>query len=385
MKHDTEFFAGRFGIERETLRVDRFGRLAQTPHPFGDDPQITRDFCENQIELVTPVCESIAEAAAALSALDTRARETIAEKGEKIWLYSNPPHIESEAEIPVANFSGAHAGKRHYREKLERRYGKRLMLFSGIHFNLSVSEAYLRWLHRGGDYEEFRAQYYLRLYRCAARYSWLILLLTAASPICDKSLDGDGLSGAVQSGYASIRSSARGYWNEFVPILRLDSLGAYTDSIRYYVDKGLLFSASELYLPVRLKPRGVNKLENFSNGVSHIELRMFDLNPLNPLGIDQNDLEFAHLLLLYLAAQPDFDFTPEMQQAAVQKHQNAAKFDLFGVTVDGEPILKRAEDILADMQRFYADDPQCQPVLQYESDKLHDRICTHIRADDIYP
>ena len=53
---------GKFGIEREMLRVDSFGSLAQTPHPFGDHPHITRDFCENQIELVTPVCGSIDEA-----------------------------------------------------------------------------------------------------------------------------------------------------------------------------------------------------------------------------------------------------------------------------------------------------------------------------------
>ena len=31
---NSHFFEGKFGIERETLRVDSFGRLAQTPHPF---------------------------------------------------------------------------------------------------------------------------------------------------------------------------------------------------------------------------------------------------------------------------------------------------------------------------------------------------------------
>ena len=75
-------FEGSFGIERETLRVTQHGRLAQTPHPFGNDPHITRDFCENQIELVTPVCGSIEEALETLGDLDSRVREVLAQKGE---------------------------------------------------------------------------------------------------------------------------------------------------------------------------------------------------------------------------------------------------------------------------------------------------------------
>ena len=56
MEKSKYYYAGKFGIERETLRVDSQGKLAQTPHPFGSDEHITRDFCENQIELITPVC-----------------------------------------------------------------------------------------------------------------------------------------------------------------------------------------------------------------------------------------------------------------------------------------------------------------------------------------
>ena len=75
MNTSNYYYSGKFGIERETLRVDAHGRLAQTPHPFGNDENITRDFCENQIELVTPVCHSVEEAVEALSELDKTARE----------------------------------------------------------------------------------------------------------------------------------------------------------------------------------------------------------------------------------------------------------------------------------------------------------------------
>lgn len=378
MKHESVFYAGCFGIERETLRVDSAGRLAQTPHPFGDSTAITRDFCENQIELITPVCKSIPEAMAALRRLDAETRTAIAKNGETLWLYSNPPHFENEAEIPVANFTGVQSNKRDYREKLERRYGKRLMLFSGIHFNLSFSEEYLHSIHAGGDYDDFRNRFYLRLYQQISRYSWLPLLLSAASPIYDRSLDADGASGAVRSQYASMRSGKRGYWNEWIPVLQFNSVQDFIGSIQAYIDKGLLFSVSELYLPVRLKPRGENHLHNLAEGISHIELRMFDLNPLEPLGISETDLEFAHLLLMYLSSLPEFDYTPEMQRQAVRNHQNAALYDLDGVMIDGVPILTRAEQIITEMLGFFDDSEAAQTVLRAELQKLSARICTQI-------
>ena len=45
-----------FGLEKESIRVDKSGKLAQTPHPtiFGNKlkhPYITTDFSESQIEM----------------------------------------------------------------------------------------------------------------------------------------------------------------------------------------------------------------------------------------------------------------------------------------------------------------------------------------------
>ena len=49
---------GTFGLERETLRVNAAGGMAQTPHPFPDDLHIVKDFCENQAEINTGVHDS---------------------------------------------------------------------------------------------------------------------------------------------------------------------------------------------------------------------------------------------------------------------------------------------------------------------------------------
>ena len=360
------YYSGKFGIERETLRVDGQGRLAQTPHPFGNDEHITRDFCENQIELVTPVCHSVDEAVEALAELDKRAREELTKNGESIWLYSNPPHFDSEDDIPIADFTGDHSSKRAYREVLEQKYGKKLMLFSGIHFNFSFSEEFLRELNTNNeDFHTFRDELYLRLYKQLMIHSWLLVLLTAASPYYDASLDKDGKSGIIMSEYSSLRNSKRGYWNKFLPILDHRSLKTFTGSIKKHIVTGSLYSASELYLPIRLKPKGVNSLENLAaNGVDHIELRMFDLNPSAALGIDSRDLEFAHLLILYLLSQADFDFAPELQEKAVRDHKNAALLE------PDTKLLERGLEVIEEMEKHFSDNEKALEIIAFEKEKI---------------
>lgn len=51
-------YKGSFGIEKESLRINKDGFLAHTKHPFYNNPYIDRDFCENQIEIVTDICHS---------------------------------------------------------------------------------------------------------------------------------------------------------------------------------------------------------------------------------------------------------------------------------------------------------------------------------------
>ena len=366
MSTSRELPGGYFGIERETLRIDGSGRLAKTPHPFGDEKYITRDFCESQVELVTPVCNSIDEALDCLEELDTRVRSVIEEKGEKLWIYSNPPRIESEDDILIADFRGEHSSKRSYREVLEQKYGKRLMLFSGIHFNFSFdNEALKRLDTHNEELRHFKDELYLRLYKQLMVHSWLLVLLTAASPYYDASFDGDGKSGMIMSRYSSMRNSERGYWNKFVPVLDHSSLESFVRSIEDYVSRGELYSASELYLPVRLKPRGENSLNRLlSEGVDHIELRMFDLNPFAPLGVDGRDLKFAHLLMIYLLSLPDFDLGRERQIKAVKEHKDSA---LINTNPD---LLRRGEEILADMAEYFLDNECAQEIISFENNKL---------------
>ena len=64
---------GKFGLEKESLRVTEEGFLTHTPHPFSDDSHMERDFCENQTELITDACDSVDAAWEQLGRLQKKA------------------------------------------------------------------------------------------------------------------------------------------------------------------------------------------------------------------------------------------------------------------------------------------------------------------------
>ena len=92
---DAPILQATFGLEREGLRVNQDGKLAQTPHPqaFGNrnfHPTIQTDFSEQQLELITPIATSTKEARRFLAAITDVAGRTI-QKNEAIWPLSMPP------------------------------------------------------------------------------------------------------------------------------------------------------------------------------------------------------------------------------------------------------------------------------------------------------
>lgn len=377
---------GNFGLEKESLRVTGDGYLAHTPHPFPeDDPNIVRDFCENQTEINTGVHPTADGAVSELREHYERIQRTLMELPvrEYLWPFSNPPYIRGEDDVPVACFEGGRSFKTAYRYYLSDRYGRYTMCFSGIHFNFSFGEDLLEQDFRVSgmaDRREYRDQFYLELAEKAAQYGWILTAVTAASPMLDSSFVEKGKTGGdCFTGMASVRCGPTGYWNFFAPVFDYRDIRSYADSIQRYVDDGLLAAPSELYYPVRLKPRGENDLTTLrENGVNHIELRMFDLNPLDPAGVRVEDVRFAQLLLVFLASIPRRDFPESAQVQAVQNFKNAASYDLKTVKIVPASgavcsVADAARDVLYEMRRFYRDFPEdVQAVLQFETDKFRD-------------
>ncbi len=325
-------FEGEFGIEKEALRILKDGTFAKTPHPFPDDKNIVRDFCENQLEINTGVSNSAKEAIEELEFIEKRVRDKIKEDGEYLWNYSNPPYIRNEDDIPVAQFMGVMSEKTVYRNYLSKMYGKYKMTFSGIHVNYSFAESLLIEdfkLSGEDDFREYKDKIYLNLASNYVNNGWLITALLASSPLLDSSFLTKGvLDGTDFIGMASVRCSELGYWNHFVPVFDYSSIKGYSDSIRGFIKEGLISSQTEVYYPVRLKPRGENNLDNLDRmGVNHIELRNIDVNPFAFAGVDIRDLEFMKLLLVYDACIESGEMTKDRQVKACINFKNAAHYD----------------------------------------------------------
>lgn len=380
-------FQGCFGLEKESLRITPQGHFAHTPHPFAGEKHIVRDFCENQTEINTPVCASAQAAVDSLWHYTCRIQRGLAAlpQPELLWPFSNPPFLHNEADVPVAQFTGGQAGKTAYRQYLSDRYGRYKMTLCGIHINYSFGEELLRAAFAASgeaDFAEYKNQLYVALAERAAAYGWIVTALTAASPLLDSSFVEKGRYGEDEfNGMASTRCSELGYWNYFAPILDYSDVRAYAASIQRYVQNGLLSAPSELYYPIRLKPRGKNDLHVLHDtGVDHIELRMVDLNPLAPAGLEVRDLQFAQLLLLWLAATPRHPFALKDQVQAVQNFKNAAHYDLKTVKIvapDGEvcAVADAGLKVLAHMDAFFAglDAPAwVGRVLRFQQEKLID-------------
>lgn len=356
---------GNFGLEKESLRIDENGFMSHTKNPFQGNENIVCDFSENQTEINTPVTKSPEEAVASLMKYYQEIQKTLSELPEReyLWPFSNPPYIRNENDIPIAQFDGSLVSKTRYREYLSDRYGRYKMTYSGIHFNYSFGDELLKAdfeLSEEQDFTEYKNQIYLTLAERATAYGWLITAITAASPLMDgsfvekKKYDVDNFNGM-----ASVRCSELGYWNFFAPIFDYSNIRNYADSIQRYVNDGWILYASELYYPIRLKPSGENNLNRLrEKGVNHIELRMFDLNPLTDVGIDIRDVKFTQLFLVWLAATPRQPFSSKDQVQAVQNFKNAAHYDLKTVKIvvpNGEvySVTDAALNVIGFMKDFY--------------------------------
>lgn len=376
---------GMFGLEKESLRVLEDGTFSHTRQPFEDSDFVVRDFCENQTEINTKVHRT---AEAAVQELQEHYR-TIQKAvyslpvREYVWPFSNPPYIRNENDIPVAAFDGQEQFKTVYRDYLSDKYGRYRMTFSGIHVNFSFSEELLRRsfrLHGGDSFQNHKDTVYLKLAGSLAVYGWILTAVTAASPLLDSSFVEKGVCGNdVFMGLASVRCSELGYWNDFSPVFDYQTIESYADSIEKYVLQGLLKAPSELYYPVRLKPAGENNLQSLrKNGVNHIELRMFDLNPLCAEGLEVKDVLFAQLLMIWLLCRPEKELSVKHQVHAVQNFKNAAHYDLKTVKIllpDGKiySVAQAAMNIIDEMKNFFEEiQADVQEILDFQYHKFED-------------
>ncbi|MCZ2259152.1 bifunctional glutamate--cysteine ligase GshA/glutathione synthetase GshB [Sporosarcina sp. G11-34] len=303
----------RYGIEKEGQRVDLLGNLVTTDHPKSisikdDHPYIQRDFAETQMELITPVTETLEELFNYLSAIHDVAYGSMGEN-EMLWPLSMPPQLpEKEEDIIIAKLKNPEGVE--YRQSLANSYGRRKQMISGIHFNFEFGDELIQALFNLQseikDYRLFKNEIYLKTARNYLHHRWLVTYLYGASPSSEKGFfEEDSLNEPVRS----IRSSKYGYTNHEDVQVSYSSIQNYISDLSLMVKRGLLVEEKEFYSAVRLRG-GHHVADLEDHGVSYIELRNIDLNPFENNGISYEQAEFLHLFLLY-SLWKDEGFEPD--------------------------------------------------------------------------
>lgn len=352
------------GIERETLRVNADGSLAQDLHPSGlgsalTHPWITTDFSESLLEFITP---ATADIETTLKQLADIHRFSIRQLGDqRLWPASMPCYIEHQDQIPLAYYGTSNVGrmKTLYRQGLKNRYGSMMQAISGVHFNFSLPqrfwEAYQTVLCDQRPLQDFISEQYLALIRNYKRYAWLIVYLFGASPaMCRSFLEGRQsrypfqmlAKGSVYLPYAtSLRMSDLGYTNsaqsslnitynslsEYIaglhaavsqPSTEYQDIGIKVDGVYQQLNANVLQIENEFYATIRPK-RTTESGERptcalAKRGVEYIEVRALDVNPFSPVGISAEQMRFLDVFLVYCLLEQSPELTATEQAVTEQ-------------------------------------------------------------------
>ncbi|HEB78435.1 MAG TPA: glutamate--cysteine ligase, partial [Methylothermaceae bacterium] len=340
------------GLEKESLRITRQARIAQTPHPgcLGSalaHPHITTDYSEALLEFITP---PRADPDAVVAFLDDIHRFVYhcLNDDELLLATSMPIGFDRDEDIPIARYGSSNIGRMKYiyRLGLAHRYGRAMQAIAGIHFNFSVALELWPRLIQILDLDEpmpaARDSAYFALIRNVQRHGWLLLYLFGASPVVDRSFlqcrggvpaefkelapESYGLPYAT-----SLRMSDIGYRNptqaglfistnsldEYVtslcraietPYPRYQAIGVKVNGQYRQLNANLLQIENEYYSPVRPKQiteRGEKPtLALRRRGVRYVEIRSIDLNPYLPIGIDTDQIRFLELFLWHCLLYP---------------------------------------------------------------------------------
>ena len=330
------------GVEKEGLRVDRNGFIAQTPHPQAlgstlTHPRITTDYSEALLELITPVCSSTQAMLASLRDIHRFVQQNLGD--ELFWSASMPCELDGDASIPIAEYGSSNIGrlKHVYRQGLAVRYGRMMQSIAGAHYNLSLPDSFWRtWQQALGNEQtlkDFKSDQYFWLIRNFRRRSWLLMLLFGASPALDASFVANvshELSRFDDHTWfgpdaTSLRMGDLGYHNNAQSSLNIcfNELSTYTQTLDraihttwpayeaigtrrgdefIQINTSVLQIENEYYSAVRPKrttereEKPIQALE--SRGVEYIEVRCLDLDPFSPVGVNEAQVDFLDLFLL---------------------------------------------------------------------------------------
>lgn len=353
-----DFSNTELALEREALRVNKnSGLIAETLHPEFYEPKnknryFTTDFAEAQVEFITQKFNTAEELYDNLNLLHDIFMLDM-EEDEILFPYSMPPKLPSTDSIKRAIFDDSESGKSSmvYRDYLIEKYGKKVQLISGIHFNFSFNEDFITKLYKLSEckqsYNKFKSEIYFKTMRNYLKYKYMIVLFQGASPICDETF-------AETNRRLSIRNSELGYNNKEELGLDYSNLDSYLDSVEKAKNKGLIYDEREIYSSIRLKTTSKFIVDSIrKDGIKYIEIRNIDINPYEKAGISVEDIEFLNLFMMYCFLVDDIDTTKLIENSNDNstKVANTSNYDETFINCgEGDcNILQSATYIIQDM------------------------------------
>lgn len=366
----THFRGIKRGFEKECLRVNKEGMIAQTAHPsiLGSSlthPFITTDYSEALLEFITPPSDDLSTPFNMLMDLHRYAIQSV--PGEVLWGSSMPCLLPKESEIPIAQYGHSNLGqlKHIYRKGLGFRYGRIMQTISGVHYNFSLSDsfwrAYQSLLRSEASFSSFVSEQYLGLIRNCLRLEWIIPFLFGSSPaVCASFFKGHAsdlekwhADSYVDPMATSLRLSDLGYNNniqsrikisynslpEFIetmkkavhtPVPEYQRIGVFKEG-QYNQLSDCVFQIEDehyaLVRPKRVSARDERMLAAIiRSGIEYIEVRALDVNPFSPIGIERDTVYFLDTFLvacLLLESPPLMD--AEMQRIEYNHTQIARR------------------------------------------------------------
>jgi glutamate--cysteine ligase len=403
LKNNPHLLSGGFkGIEKESLRINSHGLISQKNHPYAlgstlTHPQITTDYSEALIELITPPFADIRDSLKTLQNIHQFVYENL--DGEQLLCASMPCGIDGDESIRIAEYGTSNIGKmKHvYRHGLWHRYGRTMQAIAGIHFNYSVPDKLWTFLHEQAgktqSFSDFKNVAYFGLIRNFQRIGWLILYLFGASPaICKNFFKSRPAlmaqfdefdNGTLYHPYAtSLRMSDIGYKSKNQANLQIDynSIGGYVESLGAaistpYADyekigvcvngeykqlnANILQIENEFYSimrPKQIARSGEKPTAALKRaGVEYVEMRALDLNPFHPIGIDEPTARFIEALLLTCLLTESPEITTDELRVNNSNQlivANSGRKPNVELVKNGAPITLQnwARDILTSMQ-----------------------------------
>src|SRR5438876_520912 len=313
----------------------QYGAPALTPHPKAlgsalKHPHITTDFSESLLELITGVHTSVDACLEELKRIHQFVTLNIGD--EVLWGASMPCSLPDENAIPIARYGESNVGraKTVYRIGLSHRYGRRMQMIAGLHYNFSLPDSAWPLAGLPGPSEG-----YFALIRNFRRHAWLLLYLFGASPaVCASFVEGrkhaleELAPGTLYLPHAtSLRMGRLGYLSEAQDSLAVsyNSIDSYTACLHDVLTKpyppyeaigirdgggdyrqlatSLLQIENEFYSTIRPKrvirpgERPLHALRE--RGVEYVEVRAMDLDPFSPIGITADTIRFLDIFLLH--------------------------------------------------------------------------------------